>query len=254
MTSTPYRGSILLADDDVMMRNRVRTALQQEGYTVLAAADGDEALELSRTHNGPLDLLLSDIGMPRIDGISTYRHMSGSRPGIRVLFMSARLSRQLALPPSLCFLAKPFEMDTLLTKVNDILTIRPPDLRVILVVDHNEKRRNRTRTILVKNGYAVLVAKNVEDAEVVADSIAQIDLIVSGVVFPGQADIEPGRSGVHLAEHVSASKREISTLLISHFHPEMLRNMEGFSEQPEFLQNPFTAEALLLRVRRLLRS
>jgi hypothetical protein len=55
-----------------------------------------------------------------------------------------------------------------------------------------------------------------------------------------------------LAEQVEVSKREISTLLISHFHPNVLRNVAGFSEQPEFLANPFTPEALLTRVRRLL--
>ena len=83
-------------------------------------------------------------------------------------------------------------------------------------------------------------------AEALADTIATIDLqIISGIVFPGH-------SGIHLAEHVEASQRKVSTLLISHFDRDLLHKMPGFSRQPEFLPNPFTAEALLTRVRWLL--
>jgi DNA-binding NtrC family response regulator len=64
----------------------------------------------------------------------------------------------------------------------------------------------------------------------------------------------PGLSGVALAEHVETSERGINTLLISHFHPDLLRSVAGFSKQPEFLPNPFTPEALLTHVRRLLES
>jgi DNA-binding NtrC family response regulator len=157
---------------------------------------------------------------------------------------------QLQLPRSVPFLAKPFTPDTLLTKVNEILAPSRPaidGLNVIMVVDHDADRRDRTRNILAGGGYAVLTAGSVEEAKVISNSIATVDLIVSGVVFPGQ-------SGVALAEHVGASERRISTLLISHFHPNLLRDVAGFSQQPEFLPNPFTPEALLTRVRRLLQS
>lgn len=247
MLPIPPHSLILLADDDVMIRNLVRTSLERTGYKVLIAADGREALELSQAHEDPINLLILDVEMPNLDGLSTYRQISLKRPYIKVLFMSGRISSQLALPSSVPFLHKPFEMSSILKKVNDLLPIEPPELKVVLVVDHNESRTNRTKTILVENGYAVLVARSVEAAEGIADSIAKIDLIISGVVFPG-------RSGVNLAEHVRASKRGISTLLVSHFYPDMLRNMKGFSAQPEFLQNPFTAEELLKRVRRLLGS
>jgi two-component system response regulator HydG len=98
---------------------------------------------------------------------------------------------------------------------------------------------------LIENGYAVLTASSVEEAVAIANSLSRIDVIVSEVIFSGQ-------SGVHLAEHVDASDRNISTLLISHFHPDLLHNVAGFSQQPEFLQNPFTGEELLACIRRLL--
>ena len=190
--------------------------------------------------------MLTDVMMPAIDGITAYRLISKERPGTKVLFMSGGTSGALKLPAALPFLPKPFKLEILRAKVNDILVNAPAveDLKVI-IVDHNDKRMDRTKHILSDNGYAVLTAKSVDEAEGVSNSVARIDLIVSGVVFPG-------RSGVQLAEHIAASQRDINTLLVSHFHPDVLRNVEGFSSQPEFLQNPFTAEDLLARVRALL--
>jgi DNA-binding response OmpR family regulator len=245
------RGLILFADNEVMIRNLVRQVLEKDGHRVLVAADGGEVLELARAHEGAIDLLVTAVGMPLIDGISVYRHIRTACPNLKVLFTSGPVPGQLQLPQSVPFLAKPFAPDTLLTKVNEILApSRPPavdGLNVILVVDHDADRRERTRNILTGNGYAVLTAGSVEEAKVISNSIATVDLIVSGVVFPGL-------SGVALAEHVGASERGISTLLISHFHPDLLRNVAGFSQQPEFLPNPFTPEALLTRVRLLLQS
>jgi CheY-like chemotaxis protein len=244
------RGLILYADDEVMVRNLVRKILEDDGHRVLVAADGHEALELARAHEGAIDLLVTAVGLRLKDGISAYRQIRTACPNLKVLFTSGAMPGQLQLPRSVPFLAKPFTPDTLLTKVNEILAPSRPaidGLNVIMVVDHDADRRDRTRNILAGGGYAVLTAGSVEEAKVISNSIATVDLIVSGVVFPGQ-------SGVALAEHVGASERRISTLLISHFHPNLLRDVAGFSQQPEFLPNPFTPEALLTRVRRLLQS
>jgi DNA-binding NtrC family response regulator len=233
-----------------MARNVIRSLLQNEGYDVLVAADGDEALDLARAHTRTIDLFLTDVEMPHVDGISAYRQISTERPNLKVLFMSGAGTRsQLMLPAAWPYLVKPVEADTLRTKLTEILKVRPPtraqNLKVILVVDHDAHRRERTKKILTENGYAVLTANSVREAEAVSDSITTIDLIVSGVVFDGD-------TGVHLAEHVEASERHISTLLISHFRRNLLNDVPGFSRQPEFLPNPFTAEALLMVVRRLL--
>ena len=117
--------------------------------------------------------------------------------------------------------------------------------KVVLVVDEYVERRERTKNILTENGYIALTAESAEEAEALCDTKAAIDLIVTSVVMTGD-------SGIHLAEHVEASDCHISTLLISHFSRDLLRMVRGFSRQPEFLPNPFTAEELLTRVRRLL--
>jgi DNA-binding response OmpR family regulator len=167
---------------------------------------------------------------------------------MKVLFLSGDgTPSALAMPNVWPTVATPFTPDILLAKVREVLDECPSrkHLNVILVVDHDEDRRNRTSKILTENGYAVLTANSVEQAEPLADTIATIDLIISGVVFSGH-------SGIHLAEHVEASQRKVSTLLVSHFDRDLLHKMPGFSRQPEFLPNPFTPEALLTRVRRLL--
>jgi DNA-binding NtrC family response regulator len=91
----------------------------------------------------------------------------------------------------------------------------------------------------------VLEAASVEEAKALSVSIATIDLIISGVILPGQR-------GGDLAEYVKGSEYTISTLLISHFHPNLLAAIPGFAAQPEFLQYPFMPEELLARVRRLM--
>ena len=119
-------GVILVAEDEVIVRNVVCLLLQREGYQVLSAADGKEALELAREYQGTIDLLLSDIKMPRMDGISLAEHVIEERPGIRVLLMSGKVSaeireRNVRLP----FLRKPFISSVFRDKVRDVLNGPP---------------------------------------------------------------------------------------------------------------------------------
>ena len=83
---------ILLAEDDVGVQFFVWSLLKAEGFTVLTAGDGKAALEASRNHPGSIDLLLSDVGMPRMDGLELCKTIAAERPGIKVLMMSGVLS------------------------------------------------------------------------------------------------------------------------------------------------------------------
>lgn len=239
---------ILVADDEVMLRNMIRTLLSIEGYEVLVAADGNEVLEVSRVHQGRIDLLLTDVEMPRLDGISAFQQISRDRPTMKVLFMSGTTTRA-ALLEAWPLIGKPFDLNMLLARVSDTianpLTAVNRSRAVILVVDQDEDRKKRTKSILVDNGYAVLTASSAKEAESISTSQKQIDLIISEVMLSGD-------SGVQVAE--DASDRNIDTLLISHFHPDLLNKVPGFSTQEAFLANPFTAEDLLTRVSQLLKA
>ncbi|RAL20370.1 hypothetical protein DL240_17465 [Lujinxingia litoralis] len=124
--ATPIPGdeTILLVEDDDQLRQPVRMLLERKGYHVLEASHAEEALELSRTYDGPIDLLLSDVIMPGIDGVALSRHITTTRPETAVLLMSGYTADALEAtegpdPPRL--LQKPFGMDTLTRTIRTIL-------------------------------------------------------------------------------------------------------------------------------------
>jgi two-component system cell cycle sensor histidine kinase/response regulator CckA len=82
---------ILLAEDDLGVQFLIWRLLKADGHTVLTAGDGKAAEEASCNHPGPIDLLISDVGMPRMGGLELCRNVAVERPGIKVLIMSGDL-------------------------------------------------------------------------------------------------------------------------------------------------------------------
>jgi DNA-binding response OmpR family regulator len=96
--------------------------MQREGHFVLSAADGQEGLELSRQYPGTIDLLITDIMMPRMNGTDLCARLLEERQGIKVLVISgADLANLMGKCVNLPFLPKPFEGQTLKTKVRELL-------------------------------------------------------------------------------------------------------------------------------------
>jgi len=116
---------ILVADDDALIRNLVTLLLQHEGYFVLSAADGHEGLQLSRQYPGVIDLVITDMQMPRLNGADLSAHLLEERPGIKVMIMSgADIGEIVSQNANLLFLPKPFDGETLKARVRAILA--PP--------------------------------------------------------------------------------------------------------------------------------
>ena len=111
-------GTILLAEDEDAVRDLLVQALGSAGYRVLAARDGEEALQLSAEHGGSIDLLLSDMVMPRLGGLDLAARLRRRRPGLRVLFMTgysdAELIDEQVIP-------KPFAPSLILAQVRHLL-------------------------------------------------------------------------------------------------------------------------------------
>ena len=110
-------STILIIEDDATVRAVVRRHLEADGYRVLEAVDGHSGLDLIETHGGQLDLVLTDIDMPRIDGVTVAEVLAALRPLLGVICMSAGIAESrfvegLALRPQ-PFLAKPFTRETL---------------------------------------------------------------------------------------------------------------------------------------------
>jgi DNA-binding response OmpR family regulator len=113
---------ILLAEDDVPVQSFIWKLLKADGFTVLTAGNGEFALEASRRHPGPIDLLLTDVQMPRMSGLELCRNIRTERPGIKVLLMSGDLQeRDQASVDGLPFLPKPFTVTALRESIEALL-------------------------------------------------------------------------------------------------------------------------------------
>jgi CheY-like chemotaxis protein len=95
---------------------------------VLAAADGLEALDIARAYTGAIQMLLTDVVMPRMDGLALVERMRQERPGMRVLVMSGRLSSGVGgQNPDLPFIRKPFAAKDLRDKIKEVMKNPPPE-------------------------------------------------------------------------------------------------------------------------------
>ncbi|MBI2724453.1 MAG: response regulator [Chloroflexi bacterium] len=117
---------MLVVDDTPVLRLFAAEVLSGDGYEVLEAEDGREAVALAREFAGPIDLLLTDVVMPRMGGAQLARTLAGDRPGICVLFMSAYVGDSEVLDGvrdgRLALISKPFSPSDLRDRVRGILT------------------------------------------------------------------------------------------------------------------------------------
>jgi CheY-like chemotaxis protein len=118
-------ANILLADDDAAVRDMVRRALTSEGHTVHVTQDGGEALDYLTAHAGTIDLLVTDVDMPQLDGVSLARETLRLKPNIAIVLMSGftdQLDRATALNAKrLTSISKPFTLEQIKHMVRSIL-------------------------------------------------------------------------------------------------------------------------------------
>lgn len=118
-------GTILLVEDEDALRSVTSEYLRGQGYLVLDAANGAAALDLCHSHRGPIDLLITDMVMPGINGTTVAKEVAEMRPHARTIFMSGYTDRMLnpnVHEPDAIFIQKPFHLDELARKINVILS------------------------------------------------------------------------------------------------------------------------------------
>jgi two-component system cell cycle sensor histidine kinase/response regulator CckA len=117
--------TILVVEDQEGIREMAREFLEGCGYTVLEAKDGDEALQIAERHQGTIDLVVTDVVMPRVGGRELAHRLTVVRPQVKALFMSgyAEYSRAQQGNPDwdIVCLEKPFSLDTLGRKIREVL-------------------------------------------------------------------------------------------------------------------------------------
>jgi two-component system cell cycle sensor histidine kinase/response regulator CckA len=123
--------TVLLVEDEYAVRGLARHVLQREGYTVLEASHGAEALKLHDGHNGPIDILVADVVMPQLNGLELARQLVKSHPHLRILFLSGYNQEGSALGQMIegkrpVILAKPFLPADLVRSVQELLQEQSP--------------------------------------------------------------------------------------------------------------------------------
>ncbi len=125
----PSPETILLIEDEEIVRDLVKEMLTSFGYDVLEARNGREAIDISSGHTGPIELVVSDVIMPGMSGPEAAREVVAQRPGTRVLFISGYTDSAIVhhgvLEHGTEFLQKPFNTEALANKVRAVLDSAP---------------------------------------------------------------------------------------------------------------------------------
>jgi CheY-like chemotaxis protein len=124
--------TVLLVEDEEMVRDMAHEILRMSGYQVLEAKHGDEALNVCELHNGPIHLMLTDVVMPQMNGRQLAERLVPMRPEMRVLYMSGYTDDAIVhhgvLDDGMAFIEKPFTPNALTRKVREALDVRIEEL------------------------------------------------------------------------------------------------------------------------------
>ena len=122
---SPFKGTVLLVEDEDALRPLIAAMLSAEGFQVLTAARPREAIIVSAEYSEPIDLLLTDVVMPEMSGRQLAAELARSRPDTRVLYLSGYTENTIVhhgvLDHGVQFLAKPFNREDLLSKIRTVL-------------------------------------------------------------------------------------------------------------------------------------
>ena len=111
--------TVLVVDDERMIRRLLTRILEHEGFTVITAESGPEAISAARAHAAPIDLLISDVSLHGMDGPSVAGELLALEPGMKVLFISGEEQTERCL--GFEFLGKPFALSILIDKVRSLV-------------------------------------------------------------------------------------------------------------------------------------
>ena len=119
------RGTVLIVEDEDAVRTFAVRALRLCGYTILEASNGEVALDVLRAHDGPIDVLISDVIMPGMDGPTLVKTVQHERPDMRIILISGyaedAFRQELGRDSKFAFLPKPFLMKQLVSKVKEVM-------------------------------------------------------------------------------------------------------------------------------------
>lgn len=125
MTRVSQSGTLLLIDDDHLVRNMLREVLESSGYMVIEAVDGEDGVDAFRNNMHCIKLIISDVVMPKKNGKQVYDEVQQLKQDVKILFMSGYpfdlLDHKMIRDNRMNFIQKPLRPSELLAKISNIL-------------------------------------------------------------------------------------------------------------------------------------
>ncbi len=265
LTVRPVGETVLIVEDEPLVRLAMRHYLERHGYHVLEAADDGDVGRILDEYGGPIDVVLTDMVLPGKSGPEIAEQVRANRPNARVIYTSAHPNEVLVsdgrLSANTPTLQKPFSERALVTRVREsrpnltILTSSPLPSRVagrprlLLIEDHDEIRLS-LEDLLTFLGYEVVARRDGATAASAYESPnSRFDLLVTDVSLPDA-------NGVDLARIVRRKFPALGVLLLSGYASTEIIGMESILAEPStvFLQKPVDLARLSGALQRLTRA
>ncbi len=184
--------TLLVVEDQPDVRRMSLSILKASGYRLLETGNAEQALALSANYSGKIDLLVTDVIMPGLNGRQLADRLVEERPGLKVLYTSGYTADVIALhgslEPGMEYLPKPFGAAQLSAKVREVLASGKPQSR-ILVIDDDSAVRAFLGQILNDAGYLVVEAGDGRSGMSKLEQMT-VDLVITDLVMPEQEGLE----------------------------------------------------------------
>ncbi len=203
--------TVLVVEDQDVVREYTANALRAFGYSVISARSGEEALELAKRRAGPIDVLVTDVLMPETNGWTVAKEMGKIRPETKIIFVSGYVdgfpggAGEMEFDAE--FLQKPFSPEALADKVRRTLR-KSPVARTVLVVDDEPALRGLFTELLGKKHKVLLASDGKEALGILNGGSQHPDLVITDMVLPDQ-------HGMDLIREIRRSRPSVRIIAMS---------------------------------------
>lgn len=245
------RESVLIVDDDRIIREELHRELTRQYFKPLVAADGTEALEIFRREE--VDIVLLDVKLPDMDGLDVLKEMKEERPGSQVIVITGMGNQEIAIKSlragAIDYIDKPIDMDELSAALGRALEKLAETEEIfyrnrLLLIDDEKQIVKPLQKFLEKEGYEVLVAySGGEGLKIIEEK--KIDVLITDIKMDDMDGIEVLRRAKQLY-------RDIEGIIITGFKDQELAIRSLRAGALDYINKPLNLDEVLLSIQRAL--